>query len=123
LFQLRIEADGYVSVTSDWIAKDDATWVVTAKMLRDPGIRGLVLTPEGEPAAGATFAIGLPNREIRLDGKTVAGADEPLPDKLGNRWRQPVIVQADEDGRFKLPRTYRVTRLRVIYLLNTRQGV
>lgn len=103
LFLLRIEADGYVPVTSDWVAKGEATWLVAAKMLRDPGVAGRVLAPSGEPAAGATIAIGLPNRTIRLDGRAIAAADDPLPAGPRGRWRRPAMVKVDREGRFKLP--------------------
>ena len=102
-FRLRAEADGYRPSMTPWLRKADGTREVTIRLRRDPGIRGVILRPDGSPAAGATLGIALPNRTLRLAGRTIDRAGEPPAEKPGDRWRQPLTARADADGRFRLP--------------------
>jgi hypothetical protein len=101
--RLRIEAEGYIPVVTEWIHKSAGPRQVTVRMQRDPGVSGRVLTPGGDPAEDATLVLTMPNRGARLEAGRIAGAGDPPPEKLSDRWRRPVMVQTDRDGRFKLP--------------------
>ena len=102
-FRLRAEADGYRPSMTTWLRKADGSREVTIRLRRDPGIRGVLLLPDGSPAAGATLGIALPNRTLRLSGRAIDRAGEPPAEKPGDRWRQPITARADADGRFRLP--------------------
>lgn len=102
-FRLRVEADGYRPSSTEWLRKKDDPKEITIRLVRDPGLQGVVLQPDGSPASGATLGIALPNRTLRLKGRSIAGSDEPPAKKISDRWRQPVTVKADAQGRFRLP--------------------
>jgi len=102
-FRLRVEADGYRPAVTDWLLNKDGPQEITLPLIRDVGLAGRIVTPDGTPAAGAVLAIALPNREIRIEGRTIVGTDSPPAEKLGDRWRRPFTTKADGDGRFHLP--------------------
>ena len=101
--RLRIEADGYVPVVTEWINRNDGPREITVRMEPDPGLTGRILTPDGEPAQDARLVVTMPNRGVRLEDGRIAGVDDPLPEKLSDRWRRPVAVATDRDGRYTLP--------------------
>src|SRR4051812_17004678 len=100
-FRLRVEADGYRPSTTAWLRRSDGPREVTLRLRRDPGIRGVILSPDGSPAAGATLGVALPNRRLRLTGRTIEHAGESPAEKLVDRWRQPITTRADAGGRFR----------------------
>lgn len=102
-FQLRFEADGYIPELSPWLKKADGPKAITLRLKRDPGISGRVLQPSGMPAAGASLAVGMPNRTVRLQNGAFADAKSPLPEKQADRWRRPLFLQADAQGQYWLP--------------------
>lgn len=103
--QIRIEANGYQPAHTEWIEKAAIVGTKRARieLHRDPGIRGQLLTPMGQPAAGAQIAIALPNREVRLQAGTFAHLKQPMPDRLSDQWRRPVSVATSEQGLFEIP--------------------
>ena len=102
MFRLRVEADGYRPWMTAWLREADGPWETTIRLRRDPGIHGVVLLPDGSPAAGATLGISLPNRTLRLNGRAIDRADEPPAEEPVDRWRQPITARADAGGRFRL---------------------
>ena len=86
-----------------WLNSADGPREVTVRLRRDRGLRGIVLRPDGSPAGGATLGIALPNRTLRLNGPRDRASRRTSAERPGDRWRQPVTVQADGDGRFLLP--------------------
>ena len=102
IFRLRVEAEGYRPSMTAWLREADGPREVTIRLHRDPGIQGVILLPDGSPAAGATLGIALPNRTLRLNGKTIDRADEPPAEEPVDRWRQPITARADAGGRFRL---------------------
>jgi hypothetical protein len=103
IFRLRVEAEGYQPAATTWLQKTTSPHQMTLRLDRDAGIAGHVVTPDGQPAAGAMLAIALPNRTIRLNGREIAGAAQAPAEKPGDRWRQPFTVAANADGGFRLP--------------------
>jgi hypothetical protein len=101
-FRLRVEADGYRPSTTAWLRRADGPREVTLRLRRDPGIRGIVLSPDGSPAAGATIGVALPNRALCLSGRTIDHAGESPAGTLVDRWRQPITTRADAGGQFRL---------------------
>ena len=100
---LRIEADGYRPKTSAWMKKAEGAKTVAFNLDPDPGISGRVLTPDGKPAGGAVLALAMVQRDAVIEGGKLRGYDEPEPEKPGDRWRRPVFVKADAEGRFEAP--------------------
>jgi hypothetical protein len=100
---LRVEADGFAPLKRSWIKKADGPRRLVLHLREDPGIRGRVLQPDGKPAAGATLALAMPQKDAVLENGRLRGKDEPLPENAGDRWRRPVIVEANVDGEFRLP--------------------
>ncbi len=101
--RFRVEADGFRPATTNWLGVGGPYMRLKVHLRRDPGIRVIVLTPEGSPATDATIAIGLPNRGIRLDGCRVDGVGEPESSRLSDQWRRPETVQTDADGQCVVP--------------------
>lgn len=99
---LRVEADGYQPQVFAGIKKSKGAQQLVFLLAEDPGIAGRVLTPDGRPAADATVALSMPQQEIVWEGGKLRGADQPLPDKPGDRWRRPSFVQTDAAGAFRL---------------------
>ena len=65
---IRIEADGYLPAESREIASDEGTVTVTVNFALERGsnVAGRVLTPDGQPAAGAEVVLGLDGKQISL---------------------------------------------------------
>lgn len=128
---LRIEAQGYKSYQTPSIKRldegeerDVAGWsqlpagdpvarIISAqpgkpfqimvRLQRDPGVKGLAMSPNGQPAAGAQVAIAMAAREVRLgDGEIVT---QPLAEDASLRdcWDRPFMTTTDDQGRFILP--------------------
>jgi hypothetical protein len=100
---LRVEADGYEPQVAGPIKKADGAQLVEFQLKRDAGIVGRVLTPEGQPAAEATVALALAQKDAALEDGRLRGADQPIPDKPSDRWRRPLVVKTDGQGNFELP--------------------
>ena len=101
-FRLRFEAKGYKPAVTRWLKRDAGQQSVIVRMKLDPGVPGQVLSPKGEPAAGAALGISMPNRTVRLNAEGIAGMDDPPPVRLSDQWRRPRIFLADDQGRFQL---------------------
>jgi beta-lactamase regulating signal transducer with metallopeptidase domain len=100
---IRVEADGYTPQVFSGIKKTGGDQQIVCMLAADPGIAGRVRTPDGRPAAGATVALALPQQEIVWEAGALRGADAPLPDRPGDRWRRPRFVKSDQTGGFHLP--------------------
>ncbi|QEH38422.1 hypothetical protein OJF2_70230 [Aquisphaera giovannonii] len=101
-FQLRVEADGYRPSATNWLRRADGFKEVTLRLRRDHGTRGVVLSPDGSPAAGATIGVALTNRTLRLKGRAIDGAGAPPAEKPADRWQQPFTTRANAAGKFRL---------------------
>ncbi|MFO0902363.1 MAG: carboxypeptidase regulatory-like domain-containing protein [Pirellulales bacterium] len=102
-FRLRFEADGFIPAQTEWITKAEGARKIQVKLRRDPRVTGQVLQPDGRPASGAALAIALPNRGVRLrDGRFVE-REKAQSESLADQWRRPVVVRADDSGRYSLP--------------------
>ena len=99
---LRVEADGYAPQVFAWLEKNKAH-DVDFQLTEDKGISARVLTPDGKPAAGATVALAMVQREAVIDHGMLRHAKDALPEKESDLWRWPRFVKADADGRFHLP--------------------
>jgi hypothetical protein len=100
---LRVEADGYVPQTALWLKKAAGPQHVVFMLAKDPGIKGRVLQPDGQPAVGATVALAMVQRDAVWEEGRLRGSDKPLPEKPGDRWRVPIFVKTEAEGRFQLP--------------------
>jgi hypothetical protein len=100
---LRIEADGYQPQVAGPLKKADGPQLVEFRLEPDPQIGGRVLTPDRKPAADATVALALVQKDAALEDGQLRGVNQPLPEKPGDRWRRPLVVKTDAEGRFKLP--------------------
>lgn len=100
---IRVEADGYVPQRFTGIKKSKGAQHIVFLLAEDKGIAGSLKTPDGKPAAGATVAVALPQRDVVWSEGKLRGADDPLPEKPGDRWRRPLFVKTDAEGAFRLP--------------------
>jgi hypothetical protein len=103
----RVEAEGYAPAFArrelqgpDLRAlrggrRADETWDLTLRLRRDPGLSGVVLTPDGQPDTTARVALATPSREVEIDAAKVRFTGHA--ERLGAR-----VAQADRDGRFRL---------------------
>lgn len=99
---LRVEADGYIPQAFAWLEKSKGEQDLFFGLRDDPGIGGVALLPDGSPAAGALVCLTLPHKNAIIENGTLRHAGKPRPESAGDRWRQPAIVEADVDGRFKI---------------------
>jgi hypothetical protein len=100
---LRVEADGYRPERSAWIKRANMPREVEFLLVADPGTAGRVFAPDGTPAADATIALALPQKDAVIEHGRIRGELAPLPEKESNRWRRPTIVKSDGEGRFIVP--------------------
>lgn len=100
---LRVEADGYQPQVATGIKKAGGRQHIVFLLAEDQGVAGRVMTPTGKPAAGATVAMALPQKDIVWEAGKLRGADLPPPEAPGDRWRRPLFVQTDAEGAFRLP--------------------
>jgi hypothetical protein len=100
---LRVEADGYQPQRTQWIVKSQEPEQIEFLLDEDHGIRGRVLQPDGLPAAGATIALALPQRDAVVENGTLRGMDRPRPQNERDGWRRPHTVKTDAEGRFRFP--------------------
>ena len=99
---LRVEADGYAPQTFAWLDKKNPH-EVDFRLTADRGITARVLLPDGQPAAGATVALAMVQREAVMEQGRLRHTDDPWPEKESDRWRWPRFVKTDAEGRFQLP--------------------
>ncbi|MBC7851884.1 MAG: hypothetical protein IAF94_00465, partial [Pirellulaceae bacterium] len=100
---LRVEADGYQTQVITGVKKAKGVQHIVFQLAEDKGVAGRVLTPAGKPVAGATVGLALPQKDVAWEEGKLRGADDPLPEKPGDRWRRPLFVKTDAEGRFRLP--------------------
>jgi hypothetical protein len=100
---LRVEADGYAPQVLAWLKKSQGPQKVVFELVADKGTTGRALTPDGNPAAGATVALAMVQRDAVIENGKLRHADAPEPERPSDRWRWPRLVRADAQGRFQLP--------------------
>jgi hypothetical protein len=100
---LRIEAKGYKPQIAGPIKKADGPQLVEFRLEPDRQVGGRILTPDRKPAQRATVALALVQKNAALEGGRLRGADEAPPAEPSERWRLPLWVKTDAEGRFKLP--------------------
>jgi hypothetical protein len=103
IMYLRLEAEGYQPQIAGPVKKADGPQLVEFRLEPDPQVGGRILTPERKPAVGATVALALVQKDAALEDGRLRGAMEPLPEKPSDRWRRPLVVKTDAEGRVKLP--------------------
>ncbi len=118
---IRVEADGYAPQVAWPVLKAKGRQHIVFQLTEDKGVAGRVLTPDGKPAAGATVALGLAQKDIVWEGGKIRGDGEPLPDKPGDRWRRPTFVKTDDDGRFHLPMEYDPAAVLIVHESGVRE--
>ncbi|MEX0678699.1 MAG: M56 family metallopeptidase [Pirellulales bacterium] len=99
---LRVEAGGYQPQMSRWINESERLGQLEFLLVADPGRSGRVLKPDGTPAAGATVALALAQKDAVIENGLLRGELDPLPEKESDRWRRPTLVKTDAVGRFRL---------------------
>jgi hypothetical protein len=100
---LRVEADGYAPQALAWLKKSQGPQSVVFELVADKGTTGRALTPDGNPAAGATVALAMVQRDAVIDNGVLWHTDKPAPERPSDRWRWPRLVKADAQGGFQLP--------------------
>jgi hypothetical protein len=100
---LRLEAEGYQTQIAGPIKKLDGPRQIEFRLQPDRQVGGRVLTADRKPAEGATVALALAQKDAVLEDGRLRAAGQPLPEKPSDRWRRPLVVKTDAEGRFKLP--------------------
>ncbi|MFO0868908.1 MAG: M56 family metallopeptidase [Pirellulales bacterium] len=100
---LRVEADGYVPQTVTGVRRAAGPRQVEFRLVEDPGVAGRVLRPDGGPAAGATIALAMAQRDAVWEDGRIRGVTEPPPPRPADRWRLPVMRRTNAQGEFVLP--------------------
>jgi beta-lactamase regulating signal transducer with metallopeptidase domain len=100
--RLRIEADGYQPGLTQLIRKANGPMTIQVKLVPDAGLDGRILSPNGQPAGKAQVGVAMSAREIRIADRRIT-VPEKLPEHPADKWRLPLIVEADAQGRFHLP--------------------
>jgi beta-lactamase regulating signal transducer with metallopeptidase domain len=118
---IRVEADGYAPQVFWPVLKAKGVQHIVFQLTEDKGVAGRVLTPDGKPAAGATVALALAQKDAYLEGGKIRGDGEPLPEKPGDRWRRPTLVKTDAEGRFKLPTEYDPAAILIVHESGVRE--
>ena len=100
---LRVEADGFMPQVFNWIEKKQGPRELVFKMVEDKGTQAKILTPDGQPASGATAAVAMVQRDAVIEGGGLRHDGEAIPEKAADRWRWPRLIQVDAGGGFMLP--------------------
>jgi hypothetical protein len=88
---VRIEADGYLVATSRDIKSNEGTVRVDFALKKAKNIAATVLTPTGQPAAGAEIVLGVADSFISVTNGRIRNAESA------------VRYEADAEGRFSFP--------------------
>ncbi|WP_435019947.1 carboxypeptidase regulatory-like domain-containing protein [Tundrisphaera sp. TA3] len=88
---IRIEADGYLPVVSRHFRDAEGEVTFDARMKPGAGVSGVVLGPDGRPAAGASVCLLTPG-----SGAYLTNARPPDA-------RNTAVVEAGADGKFRFP--------------------
>lgn len=89
---VRIEADGYRAAKSRSIKSNEGSITIDFALERGENISTSVLTPEGDPAAGAKVAIGVAGSHISIENGDLRQGSS-----------RAAFVEADGSGRVKCP--------------------
>jgi hypothetical protein len=89
---VRIEANGYQVAVSRDIMPDEGEVDLDFELQRAADITSTIVTPSGEPAAGAKIALGVAGSQIRIEGGDIH-----------DRSTFATRIEADADGRFSVP--------------------
>lgn len=94
--RFRVEAEGYRPCISRVVLRSEGAAKLRFDLVPDPGIAALILTPAGQPAAGASAGWATLSREAMVLGAKVTFLDHGA--NLG-----ATVVTADSRGRLVLP--------------------
>ncbi len=100
---LRVEVDGYIPQHFSSVDKSGGSQTITFRLQKEPGVKGQVFLTDGKPAANAIVGIGITSRHLQIQDGKFRGQGFSKPTQMVDRWKRPIIVQADNDGRFVLP--------------------
>jgi len=90
---IRIEADGYAPVASEPLfTEGDTPITFDAKLTKATGIAGVVRTPDGKPAQGATVLLATPGSQVMTENGRKSDSQNFSPE-----------TRTADDGRFALP--------------------
>ena len=73
------------------------------RLERDPGVAGRIMTPAGDPAAGAQITVATAARTVRIKNGEILLRPLAADASRRDRWSRPTSVTVDGQGRFKLP--------------------
>ena len=93
-YQVQIEKEGYAPAVSSELNRKSGNQALTFRLRRGTGPSGVVLLPEGQPAANATVLLCTSRAGVTLDGPVHL---ERRPDNTSYR------AATDQSGRFYLP--------------------
>jgi peroxiredoxin len=94
--RLQVLAKGYKEASSRLIRRTETGVKVEFRLVRPDRFRGLMLKPNGAPAAGATVRVVTPGNYLVVRNGAPS-PDEPLPPGDDGR-----VVRAGDDGRYEV---------------------
>ncbi len=89
---VKVQAAGYATATSREVMSHEGRVELSFELEPSPGIQAQVLTPAGEPAAGAYVALGTADTQIVIKNGEFARGSTLAPQ-----------TRTDEQGRFQFP--------------------
>ncbi len=98
LYDIRVSADGYLSEDSGRFSPDGNPRSFTFRLTRAEPIRGIVLNPDGSPAAGSFVYLVPAEAEDTIDYLEIYNGDVSTHDRS-----RTINAQVGPDGRFSLP--------------------
>ncbi len=105
---LRVEAEGMAPEVVKGLKKKERLhpekpWQFQVLLQKAEPETHQFFLPDGKPAAGATVALAMVQRDAVLDGGKLRHAGEAAPAGASDAWRWPRIFTADEQGGVRLP--------------------
>ncbi|MCO6047613.1 carboxypeptidase regulatory-like domain-containing protein [Aeoliella sp. ICT_H6.2] len=100
---IRVEAEGYVPFETKEILSDAPQRGQTIRLQPSDGIAGRLVDADDKPVAGATVAIAMCGRTVRIDKGKIVRRELPADASLRDRWGQPRSTTTAKDGAFTLP--------------------
>ena len=91
---LRIEADGYLPFITRTILRSEREVAIDVAMQPDAGIAGIIVLPDGAPAAGAAVTLCTRNHEVTVQGGKL---------RCGRGSDDRMLAKTAADGSFRLP--------------------
>ena len=100
---LRVEADGYEPQFLTWVEKKNGAQDIVFNLKPAEAYSVQVVKPDGKPAAGASVALAMVQRDVRVAGGRIVQPDPAQVKSASDQWRLPRMFTVDGAGKLQLP--------------------